>query len=835
MKSAKLTLVVLCIVVSSFTAVGRASEPFLATNPFLSLETARDWEKALLSGKVRAMTSAQWDDYMTKLRLPDNEMEGNPYPTTQFVPPDLTVYVNGGSAGASEAGNFHPPDPGLIMAWGDATLPEGPAASAWMLDYLGDPDLSNVTISITVFAPNDPNINTISFGIKDLFGNIRSWHWDVPSTIPHDTATTVTINASLTGLAATSPPANGYQSNLGFDITQALFFIVDENCQWVNGPATIPPPGETVLRPWNYWKNLSVTPNPSTPGLVAGINIDIHQDIDNPDIEPNDFHIEGRIESGLPIGEPGGGGWGDWPTLLSHIDGDGNFPNFTYTIEADTSDTSQNWYIFRATWWSDTTIPFCTVIHLGLEFELTCHNVIVDLKGWWTRNGQRVGTTTVNKGYVPMIGFRVMDNILHPPDPCWDLNEQLCRTQVLRLYNGDDRGGEGTVDIEMIALSLTGMSPILLHTQLGPDPLRELTVGGLQESLTWMEVEDPCGVTISTRDPVDFPADSFFDVYINLDTGGNNRYHPPEPVRLRPGDFLLAKQKIRFTNNAGQTEERWVFQMHKAHEQESDLGDAPDSTNSFGAAMTAYPWGVMADFPTVYAAGSPPHGPIHLMPKRVAHLGRAVTREEEADIGFDQDPSNNIRPLADQPDLDLADDGVLGMPLKLPYCRQTRFRYIVNVINTTVPLYTNVWFDFNRDGDWDDTPQCTSSAGGPVDVPEWAVQNQPITAGSLPLGLNTLVTPAFTSWHPGISTSANQPIWMRITLSEEPWSGSGSAGSSPVDGYQFGETEDYLFIPKTGRYPNPDLNQDGIVNFFEINIVGGWWIEAIDDDFMWVP
>ncbi|MCX6030336.1 MAG: hypothetical protein NT169_13705 [Chloroflexi bacterium] len=44
-----------------------------------------------------------------------------------------------------------------------------------------------------------------------------------------------------------------------------------------------------------------------------------------------------------------------------------------------------------------------------------------------------------------------------------------------------------------------------------------------------------------------------------------------------------------------------------------DLGDAPDSTNNYGIHMIAYPAGgpigVIANFPTVYSAGSPPYGP----------------------------------------------------------------------------------------------------------------------------------------------------------------------------------------------------------------------------------
>ncbi|NLX13916.1 MAG: hypothetical protein GXY44_09735 [Phycisphaerales bacterium] len=228
-----------------------------------------------------------------------------------------------------------------------------------------------------------------------------------------------------------------------------------------------------------------------------------------------------------------------------------------------------------------------------------------------------------------------------------------------------------------------------------------------------------------------------------------------------------------------------------------ELGDAPDSSNSWGPLMTAYPAGgppgVIANFPTVYQAGSPPYGPIHWQPQAVAWLGQAVTLENEADIGPDQDPTNNIIPPQDTPDLDGADDGV-QMPLCLPHCRPTTFNYTVTIVSPPPGqgLFVNVWFDWNRDGDWDDTMQCPDG----IATPEWAVQNQLLPA--LPLGLNILTTPQFVPWHPG-GMGEELPIWMRITLSEQPWQPGGTVpgtgGSGPAGGYEYGETEDYYFVP----------------------------------------
>jgi hypothetical protein len=233
-----------------------------------------------------------------------------------------------------------------------------------------------------------------------------------------------------------------------------------------------------------------------------------------------------------------------------------------------------------------------------------------------------------------------------------------------------------------------------------------------------------------------------------------------------------------------------------------DLGDAPDSTNSSGFAMTAYPPGgppgVQANYPTVFAAGSPPYGPIHWQPTAVAFLGNAVTLENEADIGPDQDPVNNIIPPTDNPDKDGADDGLL-LPLVFPHCYPAQFNYIVTVTGPmAAPLYVNAWCDWNRDGDWDDIMPCPH---GPAD--EWAVQNQMLTfAGP---GIYTFTTPPFLPWHPVGAPGDRLPLWLRITLSEQPWQPGagivGWGGSGPAAGYQFGETEDYYVAPEIPEPP----------------------------------
>lgn len=257
----------------------------------------------------------------------------------------------------------------------------------------------------------------------------------------------------------------------------------------------------------------------------------------------------------------------------------------------------------------------------------------------------------------------------------------------------------------------------------------------------------------------------------------------------------------------------------------ADLGDAPDSTNtSVGTTMTAYP-GIDANYPTVYVVGSPPAGPIHWQPGVLAYLGPAVSLELEADVfPPDQDGLANIDPPLDNADQDGADDGVLNMPLNLPYCKWTTFDYQVNIINPNFnKLYVNVWFDWNRDGDWDDTVFC-----GTESVPEWAVQNQMLF--NLPAGLNQVTSSAFRSWHPNPGT--DEPVWMRITLAEKSWDGgdypgmAGNGGSGPAAGYSYGETEDYYFTPDTSCQECPDLNCDSVVNLLDLAIFASKWLQT---------
>jgi hypothetical protein len=147
------------------------------------------------------------------------------------------------------------------------------------------------------------------------------------------------------------------------------------------------------------------------------------------------------------------------------------------------------------------------------------------------------------------------------------------------------------------------------------------------------------------------------------------------------------------------------------------------------------------------------------------------------------------------------------------------FDYMVQVVEPGTDLWVNVWCDWNRDGDWDDTLTCTR---GPA--PEWAVQNQLLF--NLPAGVHQMTTPAILAWHP---MNGPEEMWMRITLSEKPWKGGshpgerGNGGSGPLSKYDIGETEDYYFAPDMSHPVCQDFNGDGVINTQDlIDLTAAW-------------
>lgn len=232
---------------------------FVCGDPHFSVHYPAEWEKLLNPTEpdmslIRPMEPLEWQRYMEQWK--NGELEGEPYPEVEFMPPDLTVWENEPWPPSSPI--VEGDTPGLVMAWGDDNMPPGEYGSAWVYQYGVDPDLSSSSISIKVIPPL--GINNVSLGLRDVNGLVRSWQWNVPGTIPAGVATPITIDLSQTGVNAATPPAAGYVNTPGFDITQVIDIIADEN----GNPAgfqPVPPPGQQVPRLWNYWYDMTVYTN----------------------------------------------------------------------------------------------------------------------------------------------------------------------------------------------------------------------------------------------------------------------------------------------------------------------------------------------------------------------------------------------------------------------------------------------------------------------------------------------------------------------------------------------------------------------------------------------
>jgi len=226
-------------------------------------------------------------------------------------------------------------------------------------------------------------------------------------------------------------------------------------------------------------------------------------------------------------------------------------------------------------------------------------------------------------------------------------------------------------------------------------------------------------------------------------------------------------------------------------EEEWDVGDAPTSWNHHGIPMTAYPWLApgSANFPVVLlpdAPASPDGYGICNLPywpgTPPSYLGLGKSGEYDADLTPDGDGFTNIDPLTDTANRDLWDDGVV-FPAVMSQCGTAT----MNATGFAAgEYYVTAWFDWNRDGDWNDGSVCGCGDH------EWGVRDVPVGPG------NFSVPIPFVPCHP---VSDTDPLWVRVTLSPQSSAVMGpewEAGAiwswvgCPTDG----ETEDYYLMPE---------------------------------------
>ena len=376
------------------------------------------------------------------------------------------------------------------------------------------------------------------------------------------------------------------------------------------------------------------------PAVTVFINFDVHMDI--PNREANDFHVQGIIKSG-----PVNTNWAWPPELLLHIDD--MFPDFKYSITPLPTSPTQNEFIFTADW-SGNFIKYCTIIHLGLKFESMCHNIVAKVRGWWTLDGKRIGEG-VNGGTVLIPGFEVID--LQEDTPS--------RIQIM-----NDSQELAPIKARVVKMDLVKLKPEEIMERFNSEDefLKTLRRDGRQEELKWVPVLQNRQL-ISPNTPVDFRADSFFDVFFNIEIpAGNNQFTLAEPLVMEPGDFLVSRVTLEFQNNAGEIEQLTTWHAHEAHR--IDYGDAP------------------------------PRYPTRLMNNGARHVIRGPwlgDRRDRPDMDWDGQPDPAA--LGDDNDGNDDEDGV-NIPVLIPGQMNT-----ISIQVSCISGMVDAWIDFNKNDVWE--------------------------------------------------------------------------------------------------------------------------------------
>lgn len=134
--------------------------------------------------------------------------------------------------------------------------------------------------------------------------------------------------------------------------------------------------------------------------VAVGLNDDVHFDYQG--LKANDFHIQGTIHSSggiapvvkeiMVFGDPGTGNW--------------TVQNYTLAAVG-----VEDWY-FSADFVTDGYIQFCQWIHFGIKFDVQAKNIIANLKGYWTLDGNPLiipGKDVNQYRQVAITGFEVTE------------------------------------------------------------------------------------------------------------------------------------------------------------------------------------------------------------------------------------------------------------------------------------------------------------------------------------------------------------------------------------------------------------------------------------------
>lgn len=248
------------VVLGCVAVVLLMAAPAAQASPVFGIHTYDEWMRALESEQIRPVPAQEFYDMVHPVGV------SSPWPIdyqeAEFFTPQLSVEQDfDGEAG-------------LVMAWGDASLPpETRRAAAWDYVYDEDPDLNGTLIEFSIFPPVPSTF--VSLNLIDANGNYREWIWHaggfgelIPgqwNTLKMDPVSGWSNFATAGG----SPFIGPDPLNPQFDLSTVQIIRFNENISslfpnWPPGPAGVPPGWQ-----WNLWNHVEVTPEPGTMLLLG--------------------------------------------------------------------------------------------------------------------------------------------------------------------------------------------------------------------------------------------------------------------------------------------------------------------------------------------------------------------------------------------------------------------------------------------------------------------------------------------------------------------------------------------------------------------------------------
>jgi len=257
-RSARIALAVLVGVLA--VSLGAAS-----ATPVFGIHSFVEWEEALQTGLIRPVPAQEFYDMVHPMD-PSGQPLPSPWPQeyqdAEFFTPQLWVEAD------------YEGEAGLVMAWGDPSLPpETRRAAAWDYVYPMDPNMNGTLIEFSIFPPVPSTF--VSLNLIDANGNYREWIWHagnagelIPgqwNTLKMDPVTGWSNFATAGGSPFIGPDPNNPQ----FDLSTVQFIRFNENISsnfptWPPGPGGVPAGWQ-----WNLWNHVEVTPEPGTMVLLG--------------------------------------------------------------------------------------------------------------------------------------------------------------------------------------------------------------------------------------------------------------------------------------------------------------------------------------------------------------------------------------------------------------------------------------------------------------------------------------------------------------------------------------------------------------------------------------